>query len=169
MSLLQRALGSIYGRLRTAYYNRRYFEYKKQYSITSTFKFQGTDIRIYGDGKLLLGDNSYIGSYSSIQIAEGCLVSIGDFCMLSHNVRLYTYTDIADQDFRTSLNHKTKRGNIIIGDGVWIGANVFISPGVIIGNNSVVGANSVVTKDIPENAIYGGIPAKLIRFKRTES
>ena len=39
-------------------------------------------------------------------------------------------------------------------------------PGVIIGNNSVVGANSVVTKNIPENAIYGGIPAKLIRYKK---
>jgi acetyltransferase-like isoleucine patch superfamily enzyme len=55
---------------------------------------------------------------------------------------------------------------VIIGNGVWIGAHVFINPGVIIGDNSVIGANSVVTKNIPENSIYAGTPAKLIRFKK---
>ena len=56
-------------------------------------------------------------------------------------------------------------GDIVIGNGVWIGANVFINPGIRIDNNVVIGANSVVTKDIKENSIVGGVPAKLIRIK----
>lgn len=86
--------------------------------------------------------------------------------MISHNVRMYTSSAIADQDF-SFLPLKEKKGNIIIGNNVWIGANVFINPGIIIGDNSVIGANSVVTKDIPNNSIFGGCPAKLIRFKKS--
>ncbi|WP_295020690.1 DapH/DapD/GlmU-related protein [Sulfurimonas sp.] len=47
--------------------------------------------------------------------------------------------------------------------GCWIGANTIILPGVTIGQNSVVGAGSVVTKSIPENAVYAGNPAKIIK------
>ena len=56
-------------------------------------------------------------------------------------------------------------GDVIIGNGVWIGANVFINQGVVIGDNVVVGANSVVTKSLKEKGVYGGVPAKLIKFK----
>lgn len=61
---------------------------------------------------------------------------------------------------------QNKCGNIIIGDGVWIGTNVVISPGVKIGNNCIIGANTMVTKDVPDFAIVGGVPAKLIRYKK---
>ncbi|MBR1882499.1 MAG: sugar O-acetyltransferase [Muribaculaceae bacterium] len=50
-----------------------------------------------------------------------------------------------------------------IGNDVWIGGNVTILPGVTIGNNVVVAAGAVVTKDIPDNSLVGGVPAKLIR------
>ena len=54
-------------------------------------------------------------------------------------------------------------GPVIIEDGVWIGDKVTILPNVRIGKNAVIGANSVVTKDIPENCVAGGIPAKIIK------
>lgn len=166
--MIERIMGSIFGHLQEAYYNRRYKFYRKKYNIPSSFQFNGIDVRIYGEGQITFGDESYIGSYSTIQLSQDCLVHIGRKCMISHNVRMYTSTAVTDQNF-TNEDLMTKTGNIIIGDGVWIGANVFINPGIQIGDNAVVGANSVVTKDIPEFAIAAGLPAEIIRLKRLDN
>lgn len=82
-------------------------------------------------------------------------------------MRIYTSTAIHDQDFSVRPL-KSKSYDVEIEDAVWIGANVFINPGIKIEKNSIIGANSVVTKDVPKNAIVGGIPAKLIRMKKEE-
>lgn len=146
------------------YWKSMYNGFRKTYKVDNTFRFNGTNIILYGKGEIIIDRNSYIGSFSVIQSAENCEVKIGKFCSISHNVRMYTRSALPDQDF-TIHPLKTKEGNICIGDGVWIGANVFINPGITIGNNSIIGANSVVTKNVPENAIFGGVPAKLIRYK----
>ena len=52
---------------------------------------------------------------------------------------------------------------VTIGNDVWIGANCTILPGVTIGNNVVVAAGAVVTKDVPDNCVVGGVPAKIIK------
>ena len=52
---------------------------------------------------------------------------------------------------------------IVLGKNVWVGSNSTILQGVTIGDNAVVGAGAVVTKDVPENTIVGGVPAKVIR------
>jgi maltose O-acetyltransferase len=149
------------------YWKSKYDEYLRIYQIDKTFRFNGTNILFYGNGMIKCGCQSYIGNYSTIQVGEGSSVVIGDCCSISHNVRIYTRTTISDQDF-TKRPLKKRSGDVIIGNGVWIGANVFINPGIKIGANSIIGANSVVTKDILSNAIYGGVPAKLIRFKNID-
>ena len=55
---------------------------------------------------------------------------------------------------------------VYIGDDVWIGTRVIILPGVRIGNGVIIGAGAVVTKDIPDYAVVGGIPAKIIRYRK---
>jgi maltose O-acetyltransferase len=50
-----------------------------------------------------------------------------------------------------------------IGNNVWIGGGSIINPGVTIGNNVVIASGSVVTKDVPDNVIVGGNPAKIIK------
>lgn len=167
--MINKIFGFIYGKMRTAYYNERYSYYRKQYNIRSNFGFNGTDIRIYGDGEIVLGNNSYIGTNSSIELFKGEKVVIGNNCAISHNVRMYTSSASVDQDFDNIRDNAGRTGDIVIGNGVWIGANVFINPGITIGDNSIIGANSVVTKDVPPFAIVGGVPAKLIRYKKIEA
>lgn len=144
---------------------KEYSEFRKKYNLPESFRFNGSYILFYGDGELVVDENSYIGSYSSIQIGFGCKVEIGANCRISHNVRIYTTTAVVDQVFDNGNPVTYKSNNVTIGHGVWIGANVFINPGISIGNNAIIGANSVVTKDVDANAIVGGVPAKLIRFK----
>ena len=55
-------------------------------------------------------------------------------------------------------------GKVVIKKNAWIGMNVTICPGVTIGKNSVVAAGAVVTKDVPDNAVVGGVPAKVIKM-----
>ena len=52
---------------------------------------------------------------------------------------------------------------VVIGDDVWIGANAVILPGVTIGRHCVVAAGAVVTKDVPDNSVVAGVPAKILK------
>ena len=85
------------------------------------------------------------------------LIEIGDRVTMSVRVTLLAH----DASTKKSLGY-TKIGKVSIGDDVFIGANATILPGVSIGSHSVIGANSVVTKDIPENAVAAGNPARVI-------
>ena len=57
---------------------------------------------------------------------------------------------------------------IHIGKNVWLGANVTVLPGVTIGDGSIIAAGAVVTRDVPENMIAAGVPAKVIRAVKKE-
>lgn len=105
-----------------------------------------------------LGKNVFINASCKFQDQGG--ITIGDDVLIGHNVVL------------ASLNHKenpAERAQLLpapisIGNRVWIGANATITPGVAIGDNAIVAAGAVVTKDVPKNAVVGGVPAKIIRF-----
>lgn len=163
-SLVKILIGRIYLKGRSFINACIYESYFRKYRLNRKFRFNGTNILFYGEGEIQVGDHSYIGDYSTIQAFKGFKVKIGISCQISHNVRIYTMTDVADQDFSKPAR-ASKGGDVIISDYVWIGANVFINPGVKLGKNCIVGANSVVTKDVEENAIVGGVPARLIRLK----
>lgn len=85
-------------------------------------------------------------------------IEIGDGVQIGPNVSVVT--DNHDLASRYVLKCKPVK----IGDNVWIGGGASIMPGVTIGNNAVIAGAAVVTKDVPENAIVGGNPAKILRI-----
>jgi len=88
-------------------------------------------------------------------------IKIGNNVKLAPRVSLYTAGHPIDAEVR---NSELEFGlPITINDNVWIGGSATVLPGVTIGKNSIVGAGSVVTKDVPENVIVAGNPARIIR------
>lgn len=88
-------------------------------------------------------------------------IRIGDNCLMAPGVHLYTATHPLDAVERSAGPEYAKP--IRIGDNVWVGGRVVINPGVTIGNNVVIASGAVVTKDVPDNVVVGGNPAKVIK------
>lgn len=159
-------LCSFYKKLQKAYQKQNYYNYRKKFSgINPNFVFNGEEIKIYGNGEISLGENSYIGSYSTIQLTDGTKVSIGNNTAISHNVRIYTSNRNPMDIIQKKDSVEIEKGDVIIGEHCWIGANVFICHGIIIGDYSVIGANSVVSKNIPSNSIAAGAPIRILKSK----
>lgn len=72
MDFLYRSLAFFYGKFRENYYLRRYNVFRAKYDIDSSFKFNCTDIRLYGNGNIFLGENSYVGTNSTMQSSDDC-------------------------------------------------------------------------------------------------
>lgn len=92
-----------------------------------------------------------------IDVSHCWLITIGDDVVFGPNVYLLAH----DASTKNHLGY-TKIGKILIGNNVFVGADTTIMPGVSIGNNSIIGTGSIVTKDVPENTVYAGNPAKFI-------
>ena len=102
----------------------------------------------------------FIANYN-VTILDIAPVHIGDYCMIGPNTLITTVNHPLSPAKRRA--HGAIAKPVTIGDDVWIGGNCTILPGVTIGNNVVVAAGAVVTKDVPDNVVVGGVPAKVIR------
>lgn len=108
-----------------------------------------------------LNDNVHIACYKCIKIGNNVLIASRVF-ITDHN-----HGNYSDEHPSSPLTIPAQRPiypkKVVIGDNVWIGEGVVILPGVTIGNGVVIGSNSVVTKDLPENTICIGVPAKPVK------
>jgi acetyltransferase-like isoleucine patch superfamily enzyme len=104
-----------------------------------------------------IGKNVFFNTGCSFQDRGG--ITIGDGTMIGMNVTIATLNHGLSLDTRNT----TYPSPVNIGDNVWIGSNATILPGVTIGDNSVVAAGAVVTKDVPENTVVAGVPAKVVK------
>ena len=106
-----------------------------------------------------IGDNFY--SNHNLIILDPAKVTFGNNVSIGPNCGFYTAEHPLDAEQRKTGVEFAKP--ITVGNNVWIGGGVNVLAGVTIGNNVVIGAGSVVTKDVPDNCVIGGIPAKIIK------
>lgn len=102
----------------------------------------------------------FLANYN-VTILDIAPVHIGDYVMIGPNTLITTVNHPLSPAGRRKHLGIAKR--VVIGDDVWIGGNVTILPGVTIGSNVIVAAGAVVTKDVPDNCLVGGVPARVIR------
>jgi len=88
-----------------------------------------------------------------VNIKSGTLINVG--AQIHHDVQIGEYCEIAPK--------ACLLGKSVIGNNTFIGANATILPKITIGHNSIIGAGSIVTKDVPDNQIWYGNPAKFIK------
>lgn len=145
---------------------------------------------IIGKGVTLLSDSNYnaaginhpvilatCAEGAEIILMDGCGMSgtsivavtkiiIGEKVMLGANSNVYD-TDFHPIDSKDRLNQSSiidaNSASVLIKENVWIGANSTVLKGVTIGRNSVISCHSLVNKDVPENSLFAGIPAKFIK------
>ncbi|MHC9536725.1 sugar O-acetyltransferase [Dellaglioa sp. BT-FLS60] len=115
-----------------------------------------------------VGDDVFINGNCTFQ--DSNLITLGDRVVIAPDTKLYCGAHSLDANKRFGTREDGSHylisftKPITIGSDVWIGGNVTIIGGVHIGNNVIVGAGAVVTKDVPDNTVVGGVPAKMIKM-----
>jgi acetyltransferase-like isoleucine patch superfamily enzyme len=148
------------------------------------FVCPGVKFEIGPDAKVHLGRWSWIGNDTKVRCHEGevrigaksvlgqeCTISafqhisVGRECILADRVMLIDFDHGVVEVERPIRHQGIYKRDVRIGHNVWIGYGAAFLRGVTVGDNAVVGTYAVVTKDVPENAVVGGVPAELIRMR----
>jgi len=164
--LFEKVILKVFSKFESVRWAYQYRFYRQKYDLSKSFRFNGKEIILYGEGKIIIGDNTYIGSYSSIQSVEGCVVEIGSNCKISHYVKIYTKNYDSSKIILGDTEGGESLGNVKIGNNCWIGAGVFIKEGITIGNNCVIAANTVVYKDIPDGSVVSSSKLHTIKSSK---
>ena len=150
----------------------------RQYSITSLYDVDKKNdilIKLFGylpDGLTIIpsfmcdyGKDIHLGKDIFINahcyLMDGANITIGNNVFIGPYTGFYTSTHPLDYKRRNAGLEKALP--IKVGDNCWLGANVSVMPGVTIGNGCVIAAGSVVTKDVSDNTMVAGVPAKIIK------
>ncbi|WP_277586139.1 sugar O-acetyltransferase [Psychrobacillus antarcticus] len=127
-------------------------------STGDTFYIEPTFRCDYGYN-IHVGENFYT-NFDCVFL-DVCEIRIGENCFIAPGVHIYTATHPLNAQERIAGTEYGKP--VHIGDNVWIGGRAVINPGVKIGNNVVIASGAIVTKDIPDNVVVGGNPARVMK------
>src|ERR687891_177751 len=122
----------------------------------------GTKIRVH-EGETAIGAKTVLGQECTISAFQH--ISIGRECIVADRVMLIDFDHgVVEVERPIRLQGIYKR-DVRVGSNCWIGYGACILRGVTIGDNAIVGTSSVVTKDVPDNAVVAGAPARLLRMR----
>ena len=126
----------------------------------------GCKIRSH-EGTVSIGAKTVLGQECTISSYQH--VSIGRECVIADRVMLIDFDHgMSEVDRPVRLQGIYKR-DVRVGNNVWIGYGACILRGVTVGDNAVIGTNAVVTRDVPANAVVGGVPARVLRMREEPS
>ncbi len=143
-----------------------FFPKTRQFLIRKSIKKCGVNLRVKSGALIspntIIGDDSELGTNCMIQ---GNVI-IGNNVIMGPDIKIYSRNHKFDRidipiNKQGKKYYKTK-----LGDDIWIGANVIILGGVEVGSHSILAAGAVVTKDVPEYAIIGGNPGKVLKYRK---
>jgi acetyltransferase-like isoleucine patch superfamily enzyme len=124
----------------------------------------GTKLRVH-EGEVRIGAKTVVGQECTVSAFQH--VSIGRECIVADRVMLIDFDHgMVEVERPVRLQGIYKR-DVRVGHNVWIGYGACILRGVTVGDNSVVGTSAVVTREVPANAVVGGVPARVIRMRET--
>ena len=124
----------------------------------------GTKIRAH-EGTVSIGAKSVLGQECTISCYQH--VSIGRECIVADRTMMIDFDHRTSEVERPIREQGIEKRDVRIGHNVWIGYGACILRGVTVGDNAVIGTSAVVTKNVPENAVVGGIPAQVIRMRES--
>ncbi len=133
--------------------------------LKSIFGYLPEGLEIVGQFNCDYGTNIHLGKNVFVNFNNYFMdcadITIGDHCFIGPFCGFYTATHPIQYNQRNKGLEKALP--IKIGDNCWFGANVSVMPGVTIGNGCVIAAGAVVTKDMPDNVVIAGVPAKIVK------
>lgn len=123
----------------------------------------GTKVRCH-EGLVSIGAKSVLGQECTISAYKR--ISIGRECVIADRVMFIDFDHGMVEVERPIRLQGIYKRDVNVGNNVWIGYGACILRGVTVGDNAVIGTNAVVTKDVPANAVVGGVPARVIRMRQ---
>ncbi len=123
---------------------------------------QGTKVRAH-EGEVHIGAKTVIGQECTITAFQH--VSIGRECILADRVMLIDFDHGVVEVERPVRAQGIYKRDVRVGHNVWVGYGACFLRGVTVGDNAVVGTSTVVTKDVPADAVVGGVPARVLRMR----
>lgn len=121
-----------------------------------------TKLRAHG-GFIRIGSKTVLGEEITFSTYEE--ISIGRECVIADRVMFIDFDHIVADPEQAIRKQGLYSKPVRVGNNVWIGYGACILRGVTVGDGAVIGTNAVVTKDVPPNAIVGGVPARVLRMR----
>jgi acetyltransferase-like isoleucine patch superfamily enzyme len=124
----------------------------------------GTKIRAH-EGTVTIGARTVFGQECTLSSFQG--IEVGRECIIADRVMMIDFDHRTEDPERPIREQGIYKRDLRVGHNVWIGYGACLLRGVTVGDNAVIGTSAVVTRDVPGNAVVGGVPATVLRMRES--